>query len=72
MEPKDLAKRAAAIRLQMKTLAELAGLDETTVQRTFGSQTTPLTTTAKKIETALIAEERRLLDHLAALHRRAA
>jgi predicted transcriptional regulator len=68
MLPAELAKRARAIRLQQKRLAELAALDESTVQRTLAGETTPLTTTADKIVHALEAEERRLLAHLIGLH----
>ncbi len=60
----DIKRRAQKLRLPNKRLAELAGLDETTVGRTFLQDTIPLLTTLQKIEAALAREEAEMLSYL--------
>lgn len=68
MSPEELAERARAIRLEDKAVAAAAGIAENTVSRTFGGKTQPLLITCRAIETAIIADELRLLKHLLGIH----
>lgn len=68
MSPEAIAERAKAVRLSVKLLSDLAGCSENTVQRTLTARTQPFLKTADKLSDALIAEEKRLLDYLIALH----
>lgn len=68
MRAKEIEQRREAIGLTKKRLAELAGLDETTVGLVLNGKTNPLTSTVEKIEAALLAEELSRRDHLVELH----
>ncbi len=72
MEPEQLAKRCDRLGLARKRLAELASLDESTVERTFNQKTAPYFETVKKIEEALTRQEHAALDYLARLYPRRA
>lgn len=68
LPPRDLKRRADAIRLGLGVLAERAGLDATNLYRVVRSNQQMRTDNAIKLTEALIAEERKLFDHLAGLH----
>lgn len=59
----DIAQRAKAVNLTLRQLAQRAGVDPMTAYR--GAKR--LATHARLLD-ALVAEERRLLDHLQQLH----
>jgi ribosome-binding protein aMBF1 (putative translation factor) len=60
--------RRRALGLSKKRLAALAGIDETGLGRLLNGHSDPLTSTIGKLEAALVAEEKRALAHLVALH----
>jgi predicted transcriptional regulator len=68
MTPQDIAARCKRLNLQWWRLAELSGLDETTVARTLNGKTRPLLATVDKMRFGLVAYEIGLLRHLHALH----
>ena len=68
MDLGDLKARAAAVRLPVKDLARLAGLNKHTVHNAWSGRSDSLTSTRDKLGAALVGEERRMLDHLLALH----
>lgn len=68
MRPEMLRSRREAVRLTVAELARLAGVDKHTIHRIEDAAHSPVSTTLDKIETALVAEERRVLAHLLRLH----
>jgi predicted transcriptional regulator len=66
-ETSDFGKRVEAIGLEWKQLARAAGVAASTVLRFGASKTGGRVTTARKLMTALEAEEIRLARHLATL-----
>lgn len=64
MSAKEIERRRLALSLSKKRLAELAGLDETAVGRALNGHTDPLTSTMRKLDAALAAEEKKALAHL--------
>ena len=68
MRPIELAKRCSDLRLPQADLARLARVNGDTVGRTFAGKHSPRLDTFNKLADAVIAEERRLLRHLIALH----
>lgn len=64
----EVKKRAGEIRLSLSALSEAAGLHFTNVCRAARDNREMRTDTAQKLTEALIAEERKLFDHLVALH----
>lgn len=65
MQLRDRIKR---IRLPEKELARLAGIHKDTLAKTLSARCDTKNSTLDKIERALIAEERRVLAQLMALH----
>lgn len=68
MQPEQIAERCARVGLRRKALAALAGLDETTVERTLNRKTRPLYETVDKLGEALRGYELATLRHLARLY----
>lgn len=68
MDPVTIANRCERVGLARKQLAELAKLDETTVERTLNLKTKPYWETVAKLQTALQTREIEVLRHLVALH----
>ncbi|MBP1296645.1 helix-turn-helix domain-containing protein [Bradyrhizobium elkanii] len=59
-----LSERIARLRMRRDRLAELSGLDESTISRAFGGKTDPLSSTLDKIEAAVSVEEAEMAEHL--------
>lgn len=68
MQPEDVRARRKALRLSVAELARLSGVDKHTIHRTQDGLHSPVNTTLRKISSVIIAEERRVLRHLMALH----
>ena len=68
MRPEDLLSRRENLRLSVAELARLADVDKHTIHRIEDSRHSPVSSTLDKIERALVAEERRVLAQLMALH----
>lgn len=68
MRAKEIDRRRAALGLTKKRLAELAKVDETGLGRALNGDIDPKNSTVEKVLDALVAEERRRLAHLIALH----
>lgn len=68
MTPEDIKRRAEAIRLPIKALAQRAALDEDNVHRVLKGKTDPRRSTETKLQHALVCEEERLRDYLCELH----
>jgi len=68
MRPEDVLSRRQMLRLSVAELARLADVDKHTIHRIEDERHSPVSSTLGKIERALIAEERRVLAHLASLH----
>jgi DNA-binding XRE family transcriptional regulator len=68
MRPEDVLSRRQMLRLSVAELARLADVDKHTIHRIEDERHSPVSSTLGKIERALIAEERRVLSHLLALH----
>lgn len=64
----QIKQRADAVNLSLKKLAGRAGCDFTSVYRAASGKSDLRSRTVNKLAEALIAEERRLLAHLIALH----
>jgi predicted transcriptional regulator len=64
----QLRDRIRRIRLPEKELARLAGIHKDTLAKTLSARCDTKNSTLDKIERALVAEERRVLAHLIALH----
>lgn len=64
----EIEARREALRLPFKDLAEMAGLDHQTVARSLKRKNPPRYGSHEKIEQALLADERRQLSRLLALH----
>lgn len=64
MNPSTIKERAARIRLPLKALAEMAGVDEDNLHRVLKGKTDPRLSTVEKIEAALAKEEDRLRAEL--------
>lgn len=60
--------RAKAINIGLSRMAELAGVNPSTVFRCLRYGSDPRSSTRDKLNDALDQEERRILDHLARLH----
>jgi metallophosphoesterase superfamily enzyme len=68
LHAEEIKARAAAIRLPAELLGRLAEMAPSTAHRALaGAHDTRMSTMAK-MTNALIAEERRLLEHLIVLH----
>lgn len=65
MNPATIKRRAERIRLPLKRLAAMAGVDEDNLHRVITGKVDPRVSTVRKIEKALSAEEKRLLRELA-------
>jgi predicted transcriptional regulator len=61
----NLKDRILRLRLRTSEVAEMAGVDESTLHRSFHGHTDPLNSTVDKIEAAIAAEEDRLRRALA-------
>lgn len=68
MLPGTILERAAAIRLDKKALAGMAGLSQKSVGMTLREQSSPRLNNLQAMEAALVREELRLRDHLNSLH----
>lgn len=68
MKPEALAKRADAIRMSRRAIAEAGGINENSVGRAFKRARDTRSSTLNAIEAAIEAEELALLDHLSELH----
>lgn len=64
MDPELLKTRADRLRLQRKRIAELAGLDETTVGRALNGRKDSLRSTLQAIDRVIAAEEVALKKYL--------
>lgn len=67
-KPHPFSARLRCLRLTEKDLAALAGVHPDTLAKTLAGRCDTKSSTLGKIERALIAEERRVLAHLARLH----
>jgi len=63
----QILSRASAIRLKTPALARRAGMPVSTIHR-FVKRRNGTLATLQKLQEALVAEERALLDHLRQLH----
>lgn len=68
MTPGEIKQRALALRLPLAQLARRAGKAPESLTRACAGKNVSLLTTHQAFEAALVAEERRLLEHLRALH----
>lgn len=59
--PTDLNARRKRLRLTVKGLATLAGIDRATAHRVLRGQGAHLASTLAKLESALVEEERRIV-----------
>lgn len=64
----ELRRRIAALRIDDKVIAAQAGVHKDTLAKVLAGRCDPKISTLRNIEAALVAEERRVLAHLLALH----
>lgn len=68
MQPKEIARRVAAIRLSHKELARRAHCNPNTISRILAARQSPYLNTHNSVIEAVKAEELALLRHLLDLH----
>lgn len=64
----EISRRAKVIGYEVKDLAADASVHETTVYRSIGRESNNTMKTMQRLSAALFTRERRLRDHLLALH----